>query len=167
MKALTIMPLMALALAGCGEEKTAQERAAENAAAVAEVEKYQEAPPEMLAPQPILYPDIEKHGLFGAGCNFLPEGGGMGAVFLGMADGAAMKKGGEILRFAADKGSRNNPLGSWRKYDGKDYSAELEIGQGQGEQVGSETVNFPARLVVRDGKDRVVYESAGTAQCGS
>lgn len=167
MKALTLVPLLAVALAACGEEKTPQQKAAENAAAIAEVEANQEAPPEMLAPQAILYPDIEKNGLLGAGCNFLPEGGGMGAIFLGMADGAAMKKGGEILRFAADKGSKNNPLGSWRKYDGKDYSATLEIGAGQGKEVGTETVNYPARLIVSDGKDRVVYESAGTAQCGS
>ena len=161
------LSFLALALAACADEPSPEEKAAADAAAVAEVEANQEAPPEAMVPQPILYPDVEKYGLFGAGCNFLPQGAGMGAVALAQADKGYMKRDGEVLTFAADKGSPNNPLGSWTKYDGKDYSFTLELEPGEGEQTGMETVDFDGELVVRDGKDRVIYQSAGIAQCGS
>ena len=161
------LPLLALALAACADEPTPQQKAASDAADVAEVEANQEAPPEAMVPEPILYPDIEKYGLFGAGCNFLPEGAGLGAVALAQIDKGYMKRDGEVLTFAADKGSAQNPLMSWTKYDGKDYSMTLELSGGEGEQSGMETVDFDAELIVRDGKDRVVYQSEGIAQCGS
>ncbi len=161
------IPLLALLLAACADEPTPQQKAAADAADVAEVEANQEAPPEAMAPEAIAYPDIEKYGLFGAGCNFLPEGAGLGAVALAQPDKGYMKRDGEVLTFAADKGSAQNPLKSWTKYDGKDYSFTLELADDDGRQSGMETVDFDAELVVRDGKDRVVYQSEGMAQCGS
>lgn len=157
----------AFMLVACGNDLTPQEQATADARAVAEVEANQEPPPETLRPQPILYPDIEKHALFGAGCNFVPEGGGMGASVLAMADAASIKANDEVLRLAADKGSAQNPVGSWRKYDGREYSLTLDIKDRTGEPVGMESVNYPARVVIRDSKDRIVYEGRGTAQCGS
>lgn len=161
------VPVIALSLAACADEPTPREKAAADAAAVAEVEAHQDAPPEALVPDPIAYAEIEKYGLFGAGCSFAPEGGGMGAIVLAMPDRGYMMKDGELLTFAADKGSGQIPLGAWRKYDGKDYSFEFTIDESGGEQSGMETFDYDAQLIVRDGKDRVVYEAAGMAQCGS
>ena len=152
-------------LSACGP--TAEEQSAADARAVAEVRANQAPPPEQLAPQPILYPDIEKNNLFGAGCNFVPEGGGIGAIALAQAEQGYMKRGGQMLTFAADKGSARQPLGSFRKYDGKLYGFTLDLSDKAGEQDGIETVNFPAHLTVRDGKGQTVYEAEGTAQCGS
>ena len=153
------------AVAACGP--TPEDQSAADARAVAEVRANQTPPPEQLTPQPILYPDIEKNDLFGAGCNFVPEGGGLGAIALAQTDRGYMKRGGQVLTFAADKGSDRQPLGSWRKYDGKLYGFTLDLKSDTGKQEALETVNFPAHLTVRDGKGRTVYEANGTAQCGS
>ncbi len=152
-------------LAGCGP--TPEEQAAQDAQAVAEVRANQVPPPERVEPEPILYPDIEEHELFGAGCNFVPEGGGLGAIAIAQEDRGYMKRGGEVLTFAADKGSARQPLGSYRKYDGRLFGFTLELTGDAGEQEGIETVNIPANLTVRDGRGRTVFAAPGIAQCGS
>jgi hypothetical protein len=155
--------VVAVALAGCSKQPTEEERKA----AVAEVKSVQEAPPEDFGPQASLYPDIEKNDLYGAGCSFVPEGGGMGAVALAMADEGYMKRDGEIVRFAVDKGSKELPYLAHSQYDGKKYAFELVLKQTDGQAVGEETVNYAAALTVTDSKERVVYRADGTAQCGA
>ena len=152
-----------LALTGCSDETTEADRQL----AVAEVEANQEPPVEQLIPGPIRYPDIEANDLYGAGCNFVPEGGGMGAIALAQADEGYMKRGEDILRFAADKGSRELPYMAHRKYDGRDYSFTLELEEGMGERSGIETTDYPGILTVTDGKDRIVYRASGLVQCGA
>ncbi|MEZ5682509.1 MAG: hypothetical protein R3E14_14565 [Erythrobacter sp.] len=155
--------LVLLSLAACSSEPNEAERKA----AVAEVEANQEAPAEVLEPRPILYPDIEKNGLYGAGCSFAPDGGGLGAVALAMADEGYMKRGEEILQFAADKGSDELPYLARRKYDGKDYSFSLDLDRDSEAPSGEETSDYSGTLTVRDGKDRVVYSATGIVQCGA
>lgn len=157
------LPLVMLMVGACSSEPTEAERQA----AVAEVEAYQEAPPEMFSPRPILYPDIEKNDLYGVGCSFAPDGGGLGAIALAQADTGYMKREDEILRFAADKGSEELPYLARRKYDGSDYSFTIDLDRESGKQSGDETSDFRAKFTVRDGKDRVLYEADGIAQCGA
>ncbi len=164
---IPILPLVPLVLAGCGDERSAEERAAADARAVAEVEASQVPPPQAFSPQPILYPDIEKHRLYGAGCSFAPEGGGLGAVALAMADQGFMKRDGALMRFAADKGSAELPYLARSEYDGKVYSFTLDLDRESGERSGMETSDFDAALTVRDAKGRVVYDAPGIAQCGA
>lgn len=167
MKHAAAIFLLAL-LAACGVgEPTAAERAAKEEADIASVERAQEIPPQPITLEPIGYPDIETHDLFGASCAFAPEGGGLGALALAMEQSAYVKIAGKIERLAPDPGSPELPLGARGKYDGKTYSMLLDIGEGEGEQEGIETVNFPARLIVRNERDQVVYEASGIAQCGS
>lgn len=155
-------------LAACGgAEPTAAEKAAQEEADIAAVEQAQDIPPEPVTLEAIAYPDIEKHDLFGASCAFAPEGGGMGALALAMEKGAFIKVDGQIERLAPDIGSPQLPLGARGKYDGKRRSLILDIAEGEGEQDGMETMRFPARLVVRNDRDQVVYETSGFAQCGS
>ena len=157
------IPTLLLALAACSSEPDEAERQAD----VAEVEANQEAPAEVLELQPILYPDIEKNDLYGAGCSFAPDGGGLGAVALGLADEGYLKRNGEIVRLAADKGSDELPYLARRKYDGTDYSFTLDLDRESGAPTGDETSDYSGTLTVRDGKDRVVYSSTGIAQCGA
>ncbi|QKG71525.1 hypothetical protein [Erythrobacter mangrovi] len=155
--------LSLLILGACSDKPTEEERRA----AVAEVEKAQEAPAQAFGPQAILYPDIEKNSLYGAGCSFVPDGGGLGAVALAMAEEGYMKRDGEILRFAADKGSKELPYLAHAQYDGRDYAFVLTLSEVDGEVSGEETINFPASLSVTDSKERVVYQAQGIAQCGA
>lgn len=160
--------LLPLVLAACAaEEPSAAEKNAREEADIAAVEKAQEIPPQPVTLEAIAYPDIEKHDLFGAGCNFAASGGGLGALVLAMEQAAYIKVDGKIERLAPDPGSPELPLGARGKYDGKRYSILLDIAEGEGKQDGIETVNFPARLVVRNERDQVVYEASGLAQCGS
>lgn len=155
-------------LAACAEEEpSAAERAAADEAKIAAVQKAQEIPPEPIELEPIGYPEIEQHDLFGASCAFAPEGGGLGALALAMDKGAYIKLDGAITRLAPDPGSAELPLGARGKYDGKRYSLLLDVAEGEGEQEGVERVDFPARLIVRNDREQVVYQASGIAQCGS
>lgn len=166
MRPLLIAPLL-LGLGACGDNNSPQEKAAADAKAVAEVEANQIPPPEDFAPQAILYPDIEKNDLFGAGCSFVPEGGGLGAVALALAEAGYMKRGGKILRFAPDIGSAELPYLAHQQYDGREWAFKLELDGGKGESTGPETENHAAKLTVTDSRDRVVYQADGIAQCGA
>ncbi len=152
-----------LAFSGCSDETTQADRQL----AVAEVEANQEPPVEVLTPLPIRYPHIEANDLYGAGCSFVPQGGGLGAIALAQANEGYMKRGEEILRFAADKGSRELPYMARRKYDGRDYSFTLELDESERERSGIETTDYPGILTVTDEKDRVVYRASGLVQCGA
>lgn len=150
------------ALAACSSEPTEEERAA----AVTEVEANQVPPPEMLTPGAIRYREIEQYDLFGAGCSFAPEGGGVAAVALAMAETGHFLRDGELVTLAADKGSAELPYLARRKYDGKAYSMVLDLDEAAGRQSGEETSDYPATLTIRNANDQVVYSKPGMAQCG-
>ncbi|MCT2558794.1 hypothetical protein N0B51_07350 [Tsuneonella sp. YG55] len=166
MRAIWVLPL-ALAAAGCdSKEPSAREQALRDEADVAAVKAAQEAPPVPVTPDKILYPDIEKYDLYGAGCNFAPDGS-MAAIALAQPGHGYMKIDGKLEGFAPDAGSSDLPLGAKGKYTAAAWSFMLDIGEGEGEQDGIETVNFPARLILRNDRDQIVYEASGVAQCGS
>ena len=43
----------------------------------------------------------------------------------------------------------------------------IDLAAEEGEQSGMETVDFPARMELRNQRDQVVYGQTGIAQCGS
>ena len=157
------IPVALLALVACSAEPSEEERQA----AVAEVEANQTPAPEELALEPIGYPDIEQNDLYGAGCNFAPNGGGMGAVAIAMADEGYIKRKGEILTFAADSGSRELPYLARSKYDGKVYSFSLDIDEASEAPTGMETSDYSGELTVEDQYGSVVYQATGIVQCGA
>lgn len=166
MRVLWVAPLF-LMIAGCGgDEPTAAEKRRMDDADVAAVKAAQVPPPTPVTPEKILYPDIERYDLFGAGCNFAPEGS-MAAVALAQPSKGFMKIDGDLIAFAPDAGSGDLPLGTKGKYTSKAWSFVLDIGAEEGEQAGSETVNFPAHFVLRNDRDQIVFEANGVAQCGS
>ncbi|MBX7481333.1 hypothetical protein [Qipengyuania qiaonensis] len=158
-----IILLLAMVLAACSSEPTEEERAA----AVAEVEANQAPPPEQLELAAIRYLEIEKYELYGAGCSFAPDGGGLSAVALAMADKGYFLRGDDMITLAADMGSAELPYLARRKYDGKAYSMTLDIEEGAGERVGDEVSDYPATLTIHDDNDQIVYRKSGIAQCGA
>ena len=162
-----LLPMVALLVVGCGDDMTPEQRAQRDAQDVAEVRANQVAPPDTFTPQKILYPDIEKHKLGAGGCAFAPKDGGMGAIAIAKADVGYMKRDGDIMIFAADKGSTEQVMGTWSSYDGRGFSFEIKLDPKTGKQPSSETNDFDASLTVTDGRDRVIYEADGYAQCGA
>ena len=155
--------LLALTLTACSNEPNEEERAA----AVAEVEANRIPPPEELQLEPIRYREIEKNELYGTGCSFAPDGGGMSAVALAMAETGHFLRGDKLIMLAADKGSPELPYLARRKYDGAAYSMTLDLDEAEGEQSGEETSDYPATLTIRDASEQVVYRKRGIAQCGA
>lgn len=155
--------LLALTLTACSNEPNEEERAA----AVAEVEANRVPPPEELQLEPIRYREIEKNELYGTGCSFAPDGGGMSAVALAMAETGHFLRGDKLITLAADKGSPELPYLARRKYDGAAYSMTLDLDEAEGEQSGEETSDYPASLTIRDASEQVVYRKSGIAQCGA
>lgn len=157
---------VSLFLAACNQQMPEEEEAVRQQA-VAEVEANQKPPPERLEPQPIRYPDIENYELYGAGCSFVPDRGGLGAIAIAMAKEGYMIRNGELLIFAADMGSAELPYLARRKYDGRKYSFTLDLDEERGEASGMETRDYRGSLTVRDGDDNVVYRADGLTQCGA
>lgn len=166
MRAAAILPLALLAAACAEDGRSPAEKARQDDADVAAVKAAQVPPPSPVTPERILYPDIERYKLHGAGCNFAPEGS-MAAIALAQPAHGYMKIDGKLEAFAPDAGSGDGPLGTKGKYTAGAWSFVLDLAEEEGKQSGSETVNFPARLVLRNDRDQIVYEASGVAQCGS
>ena len=160
---LAMLLLAVASLAGCSSEPSEEERQA----AVAEVEANQAPAPEELQLQPIEFADIEANDLFGAGCNFVADGGGAGSLAIAMAETGYVKKDGEILEFAADTGSAELPYLARREYDGKAYSFTLDLDESTAAPTGIETSDYSGSLTVFDPQGRPVYQSTGIVQCGA
>lgn len=160
------LALLALACTACEREISVEEQDMRNAEAVAMVEEANAmAPPiDALVPEPILYPDIERNDIFGASCSYAP-GTSLGARVIARQADAFMKVDGEIVRFAADPGARELPLGTRSLYNGRSYSLRLEI-SGDGIPAGEEVTEYEGTISLRDQWDRVIYSGTGGAQCG-
>lgn len=163
----TMVAIALLVLGGCAnDDPSAAEKQRQDAADVAAVKAAQVPPPSPITPEPILYPDIEKYDLFGAGCNFA-HGGSMAPIMLSLPGRAYMKIDGKIEPFAPDAGSSTLPLNTRGKYTAGAYSFVLDIAEAEARQSGQETIDYPAHFILRNDRDQIVFESDGIAQCGS
>ncbi len=158
--------MLALACCACGENLTPEEQAQRDRQAVALVEQANSVEPGIteVVPETILYPDIERHDIYGASCAYAP-GTSLGARVIARQADAFMKIDGEIVRFAADPGARELPYGTRSLYNGRAYSLRLQIA-GDGIQSGEEVMEYEGTISLRDEYDRVIYTGTGTAQCG-
>ncbi len=160
--------IIALAAASCSDEPTAAEREAISDAKIAAVEAAQIVPAEELAPQPIGSDLLMRENIGGAGCAFTPANGLSGPVLVTRPDLAYMRLGDQMVRFAADKGSARLPLDGWTKYVGKARSLQLAV-DSSGEAPGASDMmrGGDALLVVKDERERIIFEADGKLACGS
>lgn len=169
MRWLTTTPLI-LALAACGGELTQAERDAQDRALAEQVRDANEiAPPlDEVVPDAILYPDMETHDLLGLACSYAP-GTSMGVRVIAREADAYMKIGGEMIRFAADPGSRELPAGTRTLYNSREYSLRLAIeDKGDAVQAPDGGAQLSEGTVwLRDRFDRVVYTGTGAVNCGA
>jgi hypothetical protein len=157
---------VALLLTGCGDNASPDEKAAADERDVAMVEAANKAAPpvQLVAPEPILLPEIERYDLLGEACSYAP-GTSLGARVIAREADAFMKIDGEIERFAADPGSRELPMHTRSVYNSKDYSLVLALTEDTGE--GEARTSYEGAVTLRDAYGRVVYEGVGEAQCAS
>jgi hypothetical protein len=157
-------------LASCGVELSEAEQAELDRAVVERVREANDFAPPLVevVPEPILYPDIEANDLFGLACSSAP-GTSMGAREIARETDAFVKLDGEVIRFAADPGSRELPANTHLLYNGREYSLRLEIEDKQaGEQVGDGgAVLYEGTAWLRDRWDRVIYQGTGAVDCGA
>ena len=151
-------------LTACAPQKSAAEKRAEDDRAIAQVNAAQEIkpPPKPIDPQAILFGDIQKFDLFGAGCAFAP-GDSMGAVLLTRDKVAYLLLNSRPVRFASDPGSTKLPLGTFSRYVGKELALSLTR---TGDEAG-EATRWAGHVVVTDPYDQVVYQADGQVQCGA
>ena len=159
--------VLALAVAACGDETSPEEQAQADARDVAMVEAANEAMPplEEVTPAPILFPDIERYDLLGQACNYAP-GTSLGTRVIAREADAFVKIDGEIVRLAADPGSRELPMHTRTLYSGKEYALRLQIvEEDAGEPAPDGSTNYEGNVQLRDAYGRLVYEGTGLAQC--
>lgn len=167
MRGCWVLLLLTSALPGCGDGQSEAERAERNRLAVEAVERVNNAPPpvDQIVPQPILYSDLERYELYTQTCAYAP-GTSLGARAIAREADAFIKLDGEMLRFAADPGSRELPLGTRSLYDGRAYILQLSIhGEEDGSAQGLAAGRHHGTMRVLDRWDRVVYEGSGTVMC--
>ena len=157
-----VVLLAAIGLAACGGEPDAGEQDIIDQQAISEVEQANAASPplEEVVPDPILYPDIERHDIYGATCSYAP-GTSLGARVIARQADAFMKIDGEIVRFAADPGARQLAMETRSLYNSREYSLRLDL---KGEP--GEGGTLEGEIALRDRYDRIVYRGTGAAQCG-
>lgn len=157
----------ALLLCACGgEQMTPEERALQDNRVVAMVERANDAAPPLreVTPEPLLFPDIERHDIYGVTCSYAP-GTSLGARVIAREADAFMKVDGEIQRFAADPGSRALPSGTRSLYNGRQFTLRLVIVGDGAESPGGKT-SYEGTVELRDPHGRIVYEGSGLTQCG-
>ena len=112
------------------------------------------APIEPIVPDIISAADRETNDLLGDACIYMP-GTSMGERVIAREADAFMKIDGEMVRFAADPGSRPLPANTRTLYNGRGYALRLAI-----EENGEGTVFLYDRF------DRTVYTGSGAVDCG-
>ena len=116
-------------------------------------------------PEEIDYQVMKTNNLFGAGCNFAAEGGGLGALVLAQEKEAIIKLEGKVVRLPADKASRLlSDFARTRYADGARIlilapipgTLPAEIGQIQ---------SLPTKLAIIDTVGRPLFSAKGQVQC--
>jgi len=170
MRRTEILALAVLLLASCEGEPSREESEAGAERDIAMVEQANSAAPPLreVTPEAIRFDDIEQHDISGAACNYAP-GTSLGTRAIAREGDAFVKVEGEVLRLAADSGSRELPARSRSIYDGREYSLQLAV-SGEAQTAGEgdandEVTNREGTMSLRDRWGREVYRGTGLVQC--
>lgn len=122
-------------------------------------------PASTIQPEPITYPDIKDNELYGAGCNFTPEGGGMSALVLAQEKEAILKLGGKIVRIPADKTSQILPETARTRYVGTNSILILAPLPDAKPVENGVVQSLATSLTIMDLQGRIQFFAKGQAQC--
>lgn len=164
MRAGFLVPLLLL-LTACNRQSAA-EKAAADARDIAAVEAAQELRPPAIpiTLQPITAEDERQFGFYAQGCALTGAGG---TLFMAEPARAAIKPKDELVVLASDPGSASMPQGTWSRYVGKEYALTVTR-SGENTQAAAEAgETFPAKIVITDPFDQIVFETEGQIQCGA
>jgi len=161
------IPALLLLATACDEAPLDAEQESENAALVERVREANDAGPPLdeVVPETIGYPDMEANDLLGQACSYAP-GTSMGVRVIARETDAYMKIDGELVRFAADPGSRMLPANSRTLYNGLKYTLRLAIDDPPAEGEIEDTA-YEGTMWLYDRWDRVVYTGTGSVNCGA
>ncbi len=163
----TVILCLGVALASCGDELSDAERADQDRELAERVREANEVAPPLIevVPEPLLYPDMEANDLFGLACSYAP-GTSMGVRVIAREADAFVKIDGDVIRFAADPGSRELPANSRSLYNGREYSLRLQIDDKRTDDA-TGSAFYEGTVWLRDRWDRVIYQGTGTVSCGA
>ncbi|MBU6396023.1 MAG: hypothetical protein KGQ75_15745 [Sphingomonadales bacterium] len=122
-------------------------------------------PASTVQPEPITYPDIKDNELYGAGCNFTPEGGGMSALALAQEGEAIIKVKGKIERIPADKKSQILPETARTRYLGPDRILLLAPLPDAKPVENGVVKTLATSLTIMDPLGRIQFFAKGVVQC--
>jgi hypothetical protein len=146
-----VILVLSLLAAACGEQSSKVEQTSANNA---------------IAPQKILYPDIEANELYGLSCAFVPDGGGIGAIALAMPGGGYLKLDGKIVKL--EPANPDQDIGPPQMaFHGDEQSFTLSLDEASFRRDGIETATYDAQLSITDKGGGELYSASGMAQCGA
>jgi hypothetical protein len=118
-----------------------------------------------IQPQGLDYLAIKTGKLYGGGCNFVAEGGGLAALVLAQEKEAIFKIEGKIVRIPADKGSQSLPDSARTRYAGGAHIVILAPIPGGEPTENGVIQTLPVRLVITDPAGRTEFTTKGRVQC--
>lgn len=122
-------------------------------------------PATTVQPEPITYPDIKDNELYGGGCNFTPEGGGMSALALAQEGEAIIKVKGKIERIPADKKSQILPETARTRYLGTDRILLIAPLPDAKPIENGVVKTLATSLTIMDPQGRIQFFAKGVVQC--
>lgn len=152
-----------LACAACSDDPPDDEVREEQAIAAVKAANDIEPPFEQITPQPLLQSEIERHDIFGTSCAYAP-GTNLGTRVIARQADAFMKVDDEVLRFAADPGSRELAQGTRSLYNGREFSLRLELEGGEA-QLEGEAAELEGTVHLLDRWGREIYGGTGPVRC--
>lgn len=122
-------------------------------------------PASAIQPEEIDYLAIKTNKLYGAGCNFVAEGGGISALVLAQEKEAILKLKGQIVRIPADTGSQILPETARTRYAGPDRILILAPIPGTVPTENGVVQSLATSLTILDPQGRVQFFAKGQVQC--
>lgn len=161
MRRFAILPPLLL-LAACGGEPPQEQEGGAVPGREARADE-----PDFAGIEPITFPDIEEHDLFGAGCSFIGLEEVGETLFVAMEDGGYFKTGGKVVKLAPDAKSAELPHLAREVYSGEIYWAQIKVKGAGAPRGGGELIDFDGELTLRDGEGAILYASQGVVECGA
>jgi hypothetical protein len=118
-----------------------------------------------IQPEGIDYFVIKSNKLYGGGCNFVADGGGMNAIVLAQEKEAIVKLDGKIVRIPADTGSQLLPETSRTRYADAAHILILAPVPGGRSLVNGVVQSLDTRLMITDAHGRTQFAAKGQVQC--